>query len=118
MNELFDWMQGQWYQLASVLIQFGILATLFFHARKALRLVGTSKAQMEPRQDAVESYSLTGRAVAINDAPEKPERHWHIGSHVSAAFTGVGSWLQAPIGGSSAGPVRRLKRWLQAPAGS
>ncbi len=118
MSELFDWMQGQWYQLASVLIQFGILATLFFHARKALRLIGASKAQVEPRQDVAESYSLTGRAVAINAAPEEPETHWHVGSHVSAAFRGAGSWLQAPIGGGSIGPVRRLRRWLQAPAGS
>lgn len=118
MSELFDWIQGQWYQLASVLIQLGILATLFFQARKALRLIGASKVHVEPRQDVVESYSLTGRPASINVAPEEPETHWHIGSHVSAAFNGVGSWLQAPMGGGSARHVGRLRRWLQAPAGS
>jgi hypothetical protein len=118
MSELFDWIQGQWYQLASVLIQLGILATLFFQARKALRLIGASKAHVEPRQDVVESYSLTGRPASINAEPEEPETHWHIGSHVSAACRRVGSWLQGPMGGGSARHVGRLRRWLQAPTGS
>lgn len=127
MSSISDWIQGYWYELASLALQFAILAAVVSYGRKALRLLSVpfaasraaSQAQVELLQDL--------QKLSETPAPPPPAE-----PKAEAAFGGVGRMLSplpeapapnhdqppafAPHNGIS--PWRALIAWLQAPMGN
>jgi hypothetical protein len=99
MNEPSDWLQNNWFALGSLLIQFGIFATLAWYGRSILRII-KAWDDAQPR-------------VSLPD--EQAERYE---SGLTGTWHEVIQWLQAPMGSGGTGPFRRAIRWLQAPMGS
>jgi hypothetical protein len=99
MIEPSDWVQSNWFQLGSLLVQFGILATLAWYGRSILRII-RAWDEAQPR-------------VAL---PEAADERYESG--LASTWHGVAEWLQAPMGSSGSGPFRKAIRWLQAPMGS
>jgi len=99
MIEPSDWVQSNWFQLGSLLLQFAILATLAWYGRSILRII-RAWDEAQPR-------------VAL---PEAADERYESG--LAATWHGVVAWLQAPMGSSGSGPFRKAIRWLQAPMGS
>ena len=99
MNEFGDWVQNNWFALGSLLIQFGILATLAWFGRSILRII-KAWDEAQPR-------------VAL---PEAADDRYEGG--LATTWHGVIRWLQEPMGTGGPGPFRRIIRWLQAPMGT
>lgn len=99
MIELSDWVQSNWFQLGSFLVQFGILATLAWYGRSILRII-RAWDEAQPR-------------VALPDAAD--ERYE---GGLATTWHDIIRWLQEPMGSGGPGPFRRVLRWLQAPMGS
>ncbi len=110
MSELSDWVQTNWYDLGSLLVQTAILAALVWYGRKTLKTIGASQQQME----TLLSLSLAPGA-RVPAAPEPAE----IADHrVAESWHKLVAWLQAPMGNGLVTPWRRAVRWLQAPVRS
>jgi hypothetical protein len=96
---LSDWVQSNWFQLGSLLVQLGVLATLAWYGSSILRII-RAWDEAQPR-------------VAL---PEAADDRYESG--LAGAWHSVLWWLQAPMGSGGPGPFRRVVRWLQAPMGS
>ena len=99
MIELSDWVQSNWFQLGSLLVQFGVLATIAWYGRGILRII-KAWDEAQPR-------------VAL---PEAADERYERG--LTSTWHSVVAWLQAPMGSGGPGSFRRVIRWLQAPMGS
>ena len=99
MNELSEWVQRNWFQLGSLLVQFGVLATLAWYGRSILRII-RAWDEAQPRVEL----------------PEAADDRYEGG--LTATWREVLAWLQAPMGSGGPGPFRRVIMWLQAPMGS
>ena len=126
MNEIYNWIQSNWYELGSLLFQGAIVLTLGWFGRTALRTMRASQEQVGALlkltlSDASADRSQLG-GFAQRTAPSAPALAAGEGeeirpSLVGGAWRGVGGWLQAPMG-SGVAPWRKVIKWLQAPAGS
>jgi hypothetical protein len=112
MNEINDWIQTNWFELGSLLIQFAILATVAWYGRKALRILVASRHQNEAMQGL--SLSNVNGERQLGD----PEDAEHGPGRVAVAWCNLMAWFQAPMGSGGPGPFRRTIRWFQAPMGS
>jgi hypothetical protein len=207
MSAIFDWLQNYWVDLASLLVQIAILATMVRYGRRLLGTLRASQEQIgallklslsdgvaersaplqepiremetpraeplrteapriaisEPQYEPVfagaatrnsfaeREQSLGGRVIgaqtAVLEPPPAPRSeapaltpwvsapalepdHRQWASHanpepphsrsvepVMASRGGVGAWLQTPMRSSGISPMRKVIRWLQAPAG-
>lgn len=114
-SEIGDWILAYWFELGSLVIQGAILATVAWYGRKAFRLQHGSPAQKPqqtqapvirpPRQPLQAMVRASGNGIR------------GLGRAVARSWRCLSNWLQTPAGGSLA-PVRRAKRWLQAPTHS
>ena len=115
MSEISDWIQSNWFELGSILVQCAVLATLAWYGRKAVRILMASYDQIEAlRRNAAAEQQITQQAYA----PGGFERAGHGYGGVAAAWRDLIIWLRAPMGSGGIGPCGRVKRWLQAPMGS
>ncbi len=105
MGEMSDWMQSNWFELGSLLVQFAILATVAWYGRKALGILTASQVQDEAPQ-------------RLSPARSRPEGAGHGGGGLAAAWRNGIEWLQAPMGSGGVAPWHRATGWLQAPWGS
>ena len=100
MSEFSDWVQNNWFELGSFLVQCAILATLFVYGRQALRALLALQDQAE--------------------VPERPSSSKARGIRLTVQEAGAWSnlirWFQEPMGEVAA--WRRAMRWFQAPMGS
>ena len=124
MRDMSDWIQGHWYEMGSLALQFAILAVVVSYGRRALRILSVplttsraaSQAQVELLQDLQKLSETHG------SRPHEPK---------AGAYGGVGRMLSpmpAAPAGSHAEPVlaRReglspwhsLAAWLQTPMGN
>lgn len=109
MSEMSDWIQSNWFELGSLLVQCAILATLAWYGRKTLGILRASQL----------SNATADRPTAQEAAaPSGPEGVGHSVGEVAAAWRNLISWLQAPIASGGFAPWHRVIRWLQAPMGS
>ena len=101
MDDMTAWLQSNWYEFGSLLVQFAILATLAWFGRGLLRMLRAflTREQIQP------TSALSNAAEAEYD------------NGMASAWSGLLSWLQEPMGSSADGPFRRMMRWLQAPMG-
>jgi len=102
MANLTDWLQSNWYEFGSLLIQFAILVTLASLGRGILRILRLSHGLDE----------LSARPELSHAAAAE-----HSGG-MGSAWNGVVMWLQTPMGSGGVGSFRRMIRWFQAPMGS
>ena len=119
MSELSDWIQSNWFELGSILVQCAVLATLTGYARKALRILVASYNQNEAlRKLWLSNVTDEQRTTQQSPTPAGFGRAIHGSGGIAAAWRGLITWLQAPMGSGGIGPSRRVIKWLQAPMGS
>ena len=119
MSELSDWIQSNWFELGSILVQCAVLATLTGYGRKLLRILVASYNQNEAlRRLWLSNLTDEQRTTQQAFAPAGVERGSHGPGGVVAACRNLITWLQAPMGSGRIGPSRRVIKWLQAPMGS
>jgi hypothetical protein len=112
MSEISDWIQSNWFELGSLLIQCAVLATLAWYGRKVSRILSASYYQIDAlRRNVAAEQQVTQQVFA----PGGFERAGHGSGGVAAAWRDLMTWLQAPMGSGRMGTSSRVKRWLQAP---
>ncbi len=100
MSEFSDWVQNNWFELASFLVQCAILATLFVYGRRASRTLLALQDQAEAPQ-RLASSKARGIRLTVQEA---------------GVWSNLIRWFQEPMGEVAA--WRRTVRWFQAPMGS
>ena len=145
MTEFSTWMQSNWYEFGSILAEFAFLITGVWFARKILKTLRASQEQFGALLKLTLTDELNERANASAEAqrsvssveadrptpyvmadwptateapalsmPESEPRRNFLG----AAWRGTVQWLKAPIRKPGPSPLRKVARWLQAPARS
>ncbi|MBZ5528457.1 MAG: hypothetical protein LAN71_11225 [Acidobacteriia bacterium] len=98
MSEFTNWLQGNWYEAGSLLVQFAILGAIVWFARKAVNAIwaiwilqaqGTGNARTG--MDDV-SVARAGRA-----AYAAPRKRVSVFAAVGAALRGAQRWLKEPV---------------------
>src|SRR5258708_13271399 len=118
MSEMSDWIQTNWFELGSILVQCAVLATLAWYGRKVLRILMASFDQNEAlRRLWLSNVAADQRTTKQTFAPAGIERAGHSSGGVAAAWRGLISWLQHPIGSGTIRPSPTVLRWFQAPIG-
>ena len=124
MNALIDSIQDHWFELASLVFQAAILAIIVWYARKTLKTMRASQEQVGALMRLSLSDMIADRSPSLKQdadvAPvlSSPEEENSAGTGSFAVGHGIINWLQAPMNGGGVSPLRRVIRWLQAPAGS
>ncbi len=90
LNEIWDWITANWFELTSLLFQAAILAALIWYGREAVRI---SRAF----QEGVESLDRPGLTLGAS-AYREPARTLHLGRWAASAWHGLVGWLRAPVG--------------------
>jgi hypothetical protein len=116
MGEMSDWIQSNWFELASLLVQCAILATLARYGRKTLRIVRDSLNQGVTQERPWPS-NPTGERPTIQQAvtPTRPEGAEHGVGETAAVWQNLTSWLQEPMESAGVVPRGSVMRWLKAP---
>jgi hypothetical protein len=127
MSEVSDWMQSNWYELGSLLLQMALLVAGVCFARKILRTLKAWQEQLGalvklPVLDAAGERAAPPAAVeraarVAEPAHALPDREAG-GAGMAATRASLLHWLQTPIRSGGTAPRGRVMRWLQAPAGS
>src|SRR5260370_13688158 len=116
MSELSDWIQTNWFELGSILVQCAVLATLAWYGRKVLSILVASFDQNEAlRRLWLSNVAAEQRTTKQTFAPAGIESAGHRSGAVAAAWRGLISWLQEPMGSGRIRPSRRVIRWFRAP---
>jgi hypothetical protein len=122
MNEFNNFIQNNWFESGTLLVQGAILAIIVWYARKTLKSIRASQEQVGALLRLSLSDMIAERSPSVTeDAPilTNSEQGDIADSRVAGVGRGLVNWLQAPMGGGSGvNPLRRVIRWLQAPAGS
>lgn len=129
MNEFsfIDWMQNNWYEAGSLFLQLAFVTAAIWFARRILRTMRASQEQVGALlklsvSDAIAETTRSGPAEGSSLRPEAPAFSLLEPAESAPQGAGVlgrtGAWLQTPMGGGGPGPLRRIVRWLQEPAGN
>jgi hypothetical protein len=112
MGYLFDFLQDNWFELGSLIAQFGILVVIAWYARMKLRVPTTSHREVEPaamtpespeefvpREAATARYGGVGRMLSpmpavpsLEAVPSSAER-----VQVTNPWRGMIRWLRTPM---------------------
>ena len=116
MSQISEWIQSDWFELGSFLVQCAILATLAWYGRNILRILITFHDQNEALQRlSLANVTADPRTTQQAVAPSGLESAGHGPGGVAATWCDLIRWLQAPMGRGGVVPWRRVVRWLQAP---
>jgi len=113
MSDLTDFIQSYWFELGSLIAQFGILAVIAWYARTSLRITAASqrrvapaasrvetRIELSPEEEDAQGYGGVGRILSpMPGAAElgtEPRGYRHV-ERVSL-WRAMVAWLQAPIG--------------------
>src|SRR5260370_16905828 len=111
-----DWIERKWFELGRMLVQWVVVATLAWYGRKVLRILMASFDQNEAlRRLWLSNVAAEQRTTKQTFAPAGIERAGHSSGGVAAAWRGLISWLQEPMGSGRIRPSRRVIRWFRAP---
>lgn len=119
MNDLSDWIQSNWFELGSLLVQSAVLLTLAWYGRKVLRILAAPNNHSEaPRRLAPANFA--DEQPTTNEAFAAPqfESPRHASVEVAAPWPGLIEWLRTPMGSGGTRSNNRVIRWLQTPIGS
>jgi hypothetical protein len=122
MTQLSDWIQNNWFESGILVVLCAILATVVWFARNILKSMRASQAQVgallrlsvsdvAPTPSAPLQMQAEPASVLLEPAPRGPNL-------LVASGRSVVNWLNAPMRRRSESPLRKVSRWLQAPAGS
>jgi hypothetical protein len=115
-NEMSDWIQSNWFELGSLLVQCAILATLAWYGRKTLRILrdpqnqGATLERLRPLTATAEQPTLQQTVT-----PTRPEGAQDDFGGTAAAWPNLISWLQAPMRRRGVDSRYKVIRWLHAP---
>lgn len=139
------WAQVNWYAVGTLLIQAAFLIAAVWFAKGLFKIVRSFQEQLgallkltitaggaERHGDGAnarhalgetspywltppEGAEATPTPELIESGPSRVSLAWHA---FGSASHRVGHWLQEPIGGRGAGPLRRMARWLQSSSGT
>ena len=109
MGDIADWMQTYWFELGSLALQLGTLATLLWFARKALAVLSASPRHYEePQAVPVES---------VSPQPARPHQgglRGLIPMEPQAAYASASAPVR-PVASAPLDPWRAIVRWLNTP---
>ena len=113
-----DWIQSNWYELGSLLVQCAALALLAWFGRSALGILGEAygrKESAEARSELAGGHVTLETTFAHGGREERARKHFRV----PVPRFNLIAWLQEPMGRRSrVAPWRRVIKWLQSPAGS
>jgi hypothetical protein len=111
MNDIIDFIQNYWFELASLTAQFSILAVLAWYARARLRMAARSEPEVErAARPAVAVAVPTPIDAELAGEPTFPG--------MASRGPQLAAYPSSPMSqprGNHAGPLRRVIDWLQAP---
>jgi hypothetical protein len=121
MSEISDWIQSNWFELGSLLVQCAMLVTLAWFGRKLLRILSASFEHNEALRGLSPSKVVDEQQTA-EPAHGFATPEFESAGQGSAGRTGTSpgliAWLQEPMGSGGIHSSNRVIRWLQAPMGS
>jgi hypothetical protein len=114
-----DWIQSNWFELGSLMVQFAVLVTLAWFGRKLLRILSVSFGHSEalPRVSP-SNVAVEQRVVEQEYAPPAFQPARQALARESRTWPGLIEWLREPIGNGGTYSRNRFIRWFQAPIGS
>lgn len=133
MNEFISWMRDNWYSFGNLFSQFAFLAAGVWFARRILKTIRASQEQfgallklsltdglkeqskLNTATDSSSPYVLADWPVAPALSLPEPEPR---GKRIAKAWKSTIVWLETPMGSEGNGPLHKVVRWLQTPAGS
>jgi hypothetical protein len=140
MSDISPWMQDNWLELGSLLIQLAFLAAGVWFARNILRtmrafqdqivallkLAVTSRdTEQRPLSASAKPTQTAGSAILFPTDEEQALSHPEPieliesgPSWIVRAWHGVAQWLQTPMSNRGTGPFVRILEWFRAPIGS
>jgi hypothetical protein len=119
MGDISDWIQSNWFELGSLLVQGAVLVTLGWFGRKLLRILSASYGQSEAaRRLSPSNVAAQQRAIEQAYAPAafEPDRQGSGGG--TGTWPGFFAWLREPMGRGEIRSRNRVIRWFQEPMGS
>jgi hypothetical protein len=98
LGEMSDWIQSNWFELGSLLVQCAILATLAWYGRKILRTVRDPQNQSETLERGWPSNATVEQPpLQQSVAPTRPEGSEHGVGGIADGWRNLISWLRAPM---------------------
>jgi hypothetical protein len=132
MGDVGSWLQGNWYDLGTLLILLAFLVGSAWFARNILRTLTTFQEQVAEllRLTVAGSSERSAKDAAAEEALAEGISSWlepaasvereteaiEVGRFESARGH-LFAWLQGPMHGASETSFRRMMRWFQAPMG-
>ena len=113
MGEMSDWIQSNWFELGSLLVQCAVLLTLAWFGRKLLRILSASYRGLSPSNVAAQQ-----RAIEQAYAPPAYEPDGQDSGGGTETWPGLIAWLREPMGRGEVLSRNRFIRWFQEPMGS
>ena len=110
-----DWIQTNWFELGSLLVQCAILVTLVWYGGKTLRIVRALQTRDETVERLLPSTAAAEPTVRRTFAPARLEGTEDGASGMAAVWDNLTSWLQTPMVSREAVPRGKDSRWLRAP---
>jgi hypothetical protein len=116
LGEMIDWMQSNWFELGSLLVQCAILATLAWYGRETLRILRDSQNQGESLERLKLSVASDERPTIQHPATStEVEGAHHSDGEIAAVWRNLINWLQAPMESRDAIFWPGFIRWFKAP---
>jgi hypothetical protein len=129
MNEINAWVQGNWYKLGNLVVQFSFLIAGVWFALKILKAARSLQEQLGAilklsmtdglKPNAHSSPYVLAEWPTATEAPAislpEPEAR---NKRLIRAWHGAVHWLKTPMGAGDHPHWRRVLHWLQSPAGS
>ena len=100
MSDIGNWLQRNWFEFGSLLVQCAILVTLAWYGSRMVTFLRAFFQYRELFREKLELVAATERG--------------HSG-RAPSAWSDLVRWLQAPMGRGGRGPFKRITRWLQTP---
>jgi hypothetical protein len=123
MTQFIDWIQNNWFESGILVVLCAILATVVWFARNILKSLRASQEQVGALlrlsvSDGLPAPTASQQAPAVEPAPYLSEPAPRGPNPLIATGRGVIYWLNTPMRHRSENPLRKVARWLQAPARS